>query len=116
MIIGIQIIAILFALSMIYFALYSYKRKELSKREIISWVVLWTFAVLVTIFPDLLRNFASTFLFTRVFDLMTIGGFILVISLVGSAYLRTKRNEKKLEDLVRSLALKNPNSKNQNKK
>jgi len=104
MIIGLQIIAILFAFSMIYFAVLSYKRSELSGMEAASWIIMWVGATVVVIFPELLRSFAKTFLVTRVFDLMVIGGFILVISIVASAYLRTKRNEKKLEDLVRRLA------------
>ena len=113
MIIGIQIVAILFAFSMIYLAVLAYKRRELGKGEIVSWVVLWTTAVIIVVFPELLRPFAKTILVTRVFDLMTIGGFILVITMVGSAYLRTKRNEKKLEELVRHEALKGTSSKNQ---
>src|SRR3990167_10977732 len=101
MIIGLQIIAILFAFSMVYFAVLHYKRGELNGVEIWSWLVMWAFAVVVVVFPEILRPFARTFLVSRVFDLMVIGGFILVISLVGSAYVRTKRLEKKLEDMVR---------------
>lgn len=106
MIIGLQILAILFALSMIYFAVHSYKRGELNGAEIVSWLIMWGLAIIVIIFPELLRTFASTFLVTRVFDLMVIFGFILVISIVANAYIRTKRLEKKLEDLVRREALK----------
>lgn len=113
MIIGLQIIALIFSFSMVYFALLHYKRGEIRKSEIISWVGIWVAAIIVIIFPELLRTFASTFLVTRVFDLMVVGGFILVISMVSSAYLRTKRLEKKMEDLVRHEALKNTNSKNQ---
>lgn len=106
MIIALQIIALIFSFSMVYFAVLHYKRGELRKSEIIAWVGMWTAAVVVIIFPELLRTFASTFLVTRVFDLMVIGGFVLVISMVSSAYLRTKRIEKKLEDMVRREALK----------
>jgi len=105
MILGLQIVSLLFAFSMIYFAVLHYKRKEITKTEIISWVTMWTFVTIIIIFPELLRKFASTFLVTRVFDLMVIGGFILVISLAGSSYIRTKKNEKKLEDLVRKISL-----------
>lgn len=91
---------------MVYFAILHYKRGELRKSEIITWVGMWSAAVVVIVFPELLRTFASTFLVTRVFDLMVIGGFVLVISMVGSAYLRTKRVEKKLEEIVREEALK----------
>jgi hypothetical protein len=106
MIIGLQVIAILFALSMIYFALHSYKRGELGAMEIASWLVMWALVIVIVIFPDLLRSSASTFLVTRVFDLMVIGGFILVICIVTSAYIKTKRLEKKIEDMVRREALK----------
>jgi len=111
MILGFQIIAILFALSMIYFALHAYKRKELGKGEIISWEVLWGGAIIIIIFPDLLRKFSMTFLITRVFDLMVIGGFILVISMVANSYVRTRRLEKKMEELVRKLAIKGESKK-----
>lgn len=106
MIIGIQILALLFAFSMVYFAVLHYKRGEINTNEIASWLIMWTAAIVVIIFPELLQNFARTFLVSRVFDLMVIGGFILVISLAGSAYLRTRRLEKRLEDLVRKLSLK----------
>jgi hypothetical protein len=106
MIIGLQVIALLFAFSMIYFAVLHYKRGEINGMEIGSWLLMWVFAIVVIVFPELLKNFASTFLVTRVFDLMVIAGFILVISMVASAYVRTKKLEKKLEDLVRREALK----------
>lgn len=106
MIIGLQIVALIFAFSMVYFAILHYKRGELRKSEIISWVVMWSGAIVVIVFPEILRKFSYTFLVTRVFDLMVIGGFVLVISMSGSVYLRTKKMEKKLEDMVRKEAIK----------
>lgn len=106
MIIGLQVIALLFAFTMVYFAILHYKRGEINGIEIVSWLVMWGVAVVVIIFPELLQNFAKTFLVTRVFDLMVIGGFILVITLSATAYLKTKKNEKRLEELVRKLSLK----------
>lgn len=107
MIIGLQIIALLFSFSMVYFAILHYKRGELSSTEMGSWLIVWVATIVIVIFPELLKDFARTFSVARVFDLMVIGGFVVVISLVGSAYIRTKKFEKKLEDLVRRDALKN---------
>lgn len=106
MILGLQIIAVFFALVMIYLALLNYKRGELNGMEIFSWLVIWSFAIFVTVFPELLRTFAKTFLVTRVFDLMVIGGFIVVISMVSIAYVKSRKTEKKLDELVRKLSLK----------
>lgn len=75
--------------------------------EIGSWLVMWVGTIVIVVFPNLLQDFAKTFSIARVFDLMVIGGFVVVISIVGSAYIRTKKLEKKLEDLVRRDALKN---------
>jgi hypothetical protein len=111
MIIGLQVIALLFAFTMIYFAVLHFKRGELNGTEIALWLVMWTVAIIVIIFPELLQSFAKTFLVTRVFDLMVIGGFILVISMVSIAYVRTKSLEKKLEEMVRREALKDKKKK-----
>lgn len=106
MITGLQLIAIVFSLIMIYLAYLNYRRREIGKMEFISWWTIWAGAIIIIIFPELLRGFASTFLITRVFDFMVIGGFILVITLSYKAYVKTRALEKKIENLVREKALK----------
>jgi len=112
MILGLQIIAILFAFTMIYFAVLHRRRGELDKTEIFSWVAIWTATIVIVVFPELLRRFAQTFFITRLFDLMVVGGFLLVILMVARAYLSMKKIEKKLEDYVRREALKNVKKRN----
>lgn len=106
MITGFQLVAIVFALIMVYLAYLNYRRKEIEKIEFLTWWTIWVGATIIIIFPQLLRGFASTFLITRVFDFMVIGGFILVITLSYRAYVKSKALEKKIEKLVRSQALK----------
>lgn len=106
MIIGLQLIAILFALGMIYFAYLHFLRGELGKIEIVAWFTIWATTIIVTIFPALLRDFARTFSITRVFDLMVIGGFILVIYLSYKAYISTKNLEHKVDEFIRKESLK----------
>ena len=106
MILGLQIIAILFAFVMIYFAVLHRRRGELDKTEILSWVVIWTATIVIVVFPELLRKLAQTFFITRLFDLMVVGGFVLVITMVARTYVSTKRMEKKLEEFTRDEALK----------
>lgn len=106
MIIGLQVTAIIFALIMLYFAYLHYSRGELNKLEIVSWLIIWITTIVIVIFPGLLQTFAQTFAITRVFDLMVVGGFILVITISYKAYVKTKRMERKLEKYVRDDALK----------
>lgn len=106
MILGLQIIAILFSLIMVYLAILNFKRREISIAEYVSWIVIWSVTIFVIIFPDLLRKFSMAFAVTRLFDLMVVGGFILVIFMVSSAYVRTRKLEKKFEDMIRKDSLK----------
>jgi len=105
MIIGLQLVAIIFALIMIYFALLHYSRGELNGLEVLSWFVIWFLAILVVIFPDVLRTFALTFAISRLFDLMIVGAFIVIIPMIYISYVRSKRLEKRVEEFIRKEAL-----------
>lgn len=102
-----QILAIIFSLGMIYFALLHFRRNEISSVEMGSWTLVWVLLIVVAFFPDFIRQFARTFLFTRLFDLLVVGGIALCIFMVARAYLTSRRLEKKLEEYVRKEALKN---------
>ena len=112
MILGLQIVAIIFAFLMIYFAILHRRRGELDKAEIISWVTIWIITIFIVIFPEILRTFAKTLFITRLFDLVVVGGFVLVIVMVARTYLGTKRMEKRMEEYVRKDSLKNVKKKN----
>ena len=106
MILGLQFLAIVFAMIMVYFAFVNYKRKEINKIETTVWVGAWGIALYMILFPDSLRGLANIFFISRLLDVMIMGGFVLVITMVAIAYIRTKRIEKKVEELVRKEAFK----------
>jgi len=106
MIIGLQITGILFALFMIYFAILHYKKGQLNGMEISSWITIWVLVILIVIFPEVVRVYALSFAISRVLDLLIGGAFIVIFIMVASAYVKVNKVEKKLEDLVRKLALK----------
>lgn len=116
MILGLQVIAIIFSLIMIYFAYLHYSRGELNGLEVLAWLVIWIVTIGIIIFPEVLQTFARSIAIARVFDLMVIGGFIFVIPIIYLSYIRTKRIEKKIEDLVRKEALKTVKIKSSGKK
>lgn len=106
MIIGLQITGILFSLFMIYFSLLHYKKGQLNGIEISSWIVIWVAVILIVIFPEIVRVHAASFAISRLLDLLIGGAFIVIFIMVASSYVKVNRVEKKLEDLVRKLALK----------
>ncbi len=104
MILGLQVIALIFSLIMIYFAYLHYRRGEMNGLEILLWAAAWIGAIFIAIFPEIFRAFSATIAISRAFDLAMVGAFILVIPLVYMAYVRTKRLERKLEELIREEA------------
>lgn len=106
MILGLQITGFTFALLMIYMALVHYKKGSLTGIEIVIWSAIWLVVILAVVFPELLRTYAMTFAVTRLFDLLVVGAFIVVITMVTISYIRVKNIEKRIEDLVRKEALK----------
>lgn len=109
MILGLQITGILFSLFMIYFALLHYKKGELNGMEISSWIVIWVAVILVVIFPEIVRVYAASFAISRLLDLLIGGAFIVIFVMVATSYVRVSRLEKRIEELVRKLALKEKN-------
>jgi|SRR3989344_691348 len=106
MILGLQIIALVFSLIMIYFAYLHFRRGEINGLEVLLWLIAWISAIFIAIFPEIFRAFSATIAINRAFDLAMIGAFILIIPTVYVSYIRTKRIEKKIEELVRKESLK----------
>ena len=103
---GVQIIGVLFALIMLYITFLHKKRKEFTTTEFSFWLILWLMFIYVTIFPTSLNFIVKTMDFTRAFDLLVVIGFLFMISLGTYNYLNGKNNKKKIEEIVRKIALK----------
>ncbi len=110
MILGLQAIALIFSLIMIYFAYLHYKRGEINGLEISLWIIGWIIAIFMAIFPEIFRTFSATIAISRAFDLAMVGGFILIIPMTYLSYIKSKRLEKKIEELVRNESLKDTKS------
>ena len=107
MLLGIQIIGVLFGLFMLYITFLGMKRKELNGREASFWVVAWLIFLIFTIMPHSLDFIVKDVLdFARTMDFFIVAGFIFLIGLTFYNYMVVKKNRKKLEDLVRKVAIK----------
>lgn len=116
MILGLQVIALVFSLIMIYFAYLHFRRNEINALELLFWFAAWMGATFIAIFPEVFRAFSATIAISRAFDLAMIGAFMLIIPTVYISYVRTKRIERKIEDLVRKEALRPLDEKQKNRR
>lgn len=104
--IGIQIVAIIFSLWMIYFSFLHYRRKEFSKTEFFVWQLLWLGLIAVVIYPSSVKFILETFKISRTFDLVVIVGIVVLFGVTFRNYVLLRRMEKKIEEAVRRESLK----------
>ena len=103
---GIQIIGILFGFFMMYYTFLHYKRKEFSIREYSFWFILWAVFIVVTLFPAILDPILKTLSIARALDFFIIIGFLFLIGAIFYTYTIVRKNQKKLEEIVRNMAIK----------
>ena len=106
MVLGIQIAGFLFGLFMIYYSFLNYKRREFTVKEFSFWLILWIGFIIVTLFPFVLDPIVKIGGFFRALDVLIISGFLFLIAAVFYNYTITRKNQKKLETIVREIAMK----------
>lgn len=100
-----QLVGLLFAVFMMYFTFLHYKRDEFKKYAFFMWMAVWVvFAVLVMV-PSILNPLIGALSFNRAMDFFTVVGFIFLVTAVFFNFTVVKKNEKKIEELVRKIAL-----------
>ncbi|MBW2989721.1 DUF2304 domain-containing protein [Candidatus Woesearchaeota archaeon] len=104
-ILGIQIIGLLFGIFMLYYVFLQHKRKELTIKEYSFWTCLWIVFILLTLFPNSLKPFVKSIGFARTMDFFIVSGFMFLIGSIFYIYLLVRSNQKRLEEIVRKIAL-----------
>ena len=105
-ILGIQILGILFGFFMMYYTFLQYKRKEFTIKEYSFWFAFWAAFVVVTLFPQILDPLLQTFSIARTLDFFIITGFLFLIFVSFYTYTMVRKNQRKIEEIVRKVALK----------
>jgi len=108
MIVGIQIVGVLFALIMMYLTFLYYKRNSYSGRSFTLWILIWAGFIIVTFFPQTLYGIMEGLSIHRTVDLLIIAGFMLFAVIIFYLYATIKSLEKKIETVVRRTAVSNP--------
>ena len=102
---GAQLIGIIFGLGVLYLTFLYFKRNEFTRNEWGLWTLLGTLFILLSIFPELLDPIIVKFQFARTLDFLIILGFMFLIAATFYTYVVTRQTQRKLESLVRRLAI-----------
>lgn len=106
-----QSIALLFALFMLYVVNIHRRKLRLSKTEQLGWYSLWIAFVGIALFPNLLLGVTSLISFSRVFDLLIVASLMVITTLVVTNYFLQRENNRKLEEIVRLIAIQDSKNK-----
>jgi len=111
-ILGIQILGVLFALFMFYITFLHQKRREFTVKEYIFWAGAWAVFLFIVIFPKSLDFLIKDVLdLARRLDFFIIIGFMFLMGIIFHTYTVVRRNQNRVEKIVRKVAVDNPNKK-----
>ena len=105
-ILGIQILGMLFGFFMMYYTFLQLKRKEFTIKEYSFWFIFWATFSIITLFPQILDPLLISLNIARALDLFIIVGFLFLIFIIFYTYILVRKNQRKLEEIVRKIALK----------
>lgn len=106
MILGIQIIGLIFALFMLYLTFLHFKRKEFTANETLFWIALLIIFTIITLVPGIVDPLVKTLNFVRTMDFYIVLGFMFLIFSNYYTYSQMRVNQKRLEKVVREVAIK----------
>lgn len=100
-----QLIAVLFALFMVYVVRVKNRRYRLRVFESFGWYFIWITFALLAIFPNILLGVVHTLNFNRVFDLLVVAAFMILTTVLVFMYFKIKELDQKLEKYTREDAM-----------
>jgi hypothetical protein len=106
MILGIQVLGLIFALFMLYLTFLHFKRREFTLKEAAFWAVLLAVFIAITLVPRIVNPIVETLNIARTMDLYIIAGFMFLIFSNYYTYSLVKVNQKKIEKVVREVTIK----------
>ncbi len=104
--ISLQLLAIVIGLTALYMTYLYYRRKEFTRFELSTWLIIWLSFIFVSISPRTFDFLLETFAISRTMDLIMIIAFIILFILSFENYITNRRIQRKMESLVRDEALK----------
>jgi len=104
-IITLQLVLLAFALLMTYSLFLHWKKKNISNKFFISWLVVFGVFVFLSIFPKILEPLMKELFIVRVMDLGMIGTFMILTYITIENNIKIRNLEDKIEKLVRKISV-----------
>jgi hypothetical protein len=101
-----QVVGIIYILLMLYLTFLFYKRNNYNFQSFLFWIVIWVFGALLLAFPESTSLLTQTLQVARTIDFYLIVGLMFFSVICFLNYATVKRNEQRMEELVRQVALK----------
>lgn len=105
-IIYLQIILLAFALFMTYSLFLHWKKKNISTKLFIGWIIIFGVFAFMALFPKLLEPLLKELFIVRVMDLGMILAFMVLTYITIENNIKIKNLESQIEKLVRKISVK----------
>ncbi|MBI5393417.1 DUF2304 domain-containing protein [Candidatus Woesearchaeota archaeon] len=105
MLLWLQFMGLAFGIVMIYLTVLFFKRKDFNKTDLIMWIVVWLFFMFMTLYPSFLYGIMEQLSIKRTLDFINISLFAFFSIVIFYLYNVNRKNTRKLEEIVRKLAL-----------
>ena len=113
---GVQIIGIIFFVVMIYLSYVYYKRKNYSLRSFIAWLIVWLALMFFVAFPQTIYGVMEVLQIERTADFFVMSGFAAFLVIIFYLFMIVKKNNARMEELVRKIAIMETEKKQPKKK
>lgn len=100
-----QIVAVLFALLMLYLVRIHGRKRVIGFLEMLWWSLMWISFAVMALFPELMEGVVQKIHFARVFDLLTVLSLMILSTVIFLSYFRLRQIQKVLEKIIRKDAL-----------
>ena len=104
---GIQITGVIFVLVMCYFTYLFYVRKDYPKTDYLFWNLIWFLFLVLVLYPYATQPMLEVLGLAMNIHLYTIAGFMIVFVVLFFQHDLLRKNQNKLDKLVRETAIDN---------
>lgn len=102
----INILSLLLSIVLIYSTFLSFKKNYFNIFEMIGWLFIWFGIIYLSVRPDAVDNYIQEAFSISFKDTMLTISLLVLFILNFRIYLKIKQNEKKVDKIIRSVALK----------